>query len=163
LITSVNSANLNLGSGNWTIEFWINPVTSNQLSTIFNKVNAINGLAPFNFMLINGYISLFMFDTSGSSVVNWSAVAPISINGWSFITAVRVNNTITLYVNGISVISTPIAGNTTLYHDSSIIKIGAYEDNTYAYNGYIDDIRVTKGIGRYRSNFTPPTQPFPTQ
>ena len=49
---------------------------------------------------------------------------------------------------------------------SRVVQFGAYE----AYssnaaggflNGYVDDVRITKGAARYTGNFTPPTGPFP--
>ena len=32
----------------------------------------------------------------------------------------------------------------------------------YSFDGHIAELRVTKGVARYTSNFTPPTAPFPT-
>jgi hypothetical protein len=38
--------------------------------------------------------------------------------------------------------------------------IGAANNGTEPLNGYIDDLRITKGYARYTSNFTPPIQSF---
>jgi hypothetical protein len=84
----------------------------------------------------------------------------ISISTWHHVAGVRYENLWTLYLNGTSVGSQTIAK--TLAQQNKI-QIGRRWDNGggECLNGYIDELRITKGVARYTANFTPPAAPFP--
>ena len=43
---------------------------------------------------------------------------------------------------------------------SAVVGRTYYDNNQQYFIGYLDDLRVTKGVARYTSTFTPPTAPF---
>ena len=83
-----------------------------------------------------------------------------SLNVWNHFAVVRNSGTTTMYINGASAGSASDSNN----YVSSRVAIGAYRTlaTQYSFPGYIDGFRITKGVARYTSAFTPPTTAHPT-
>jgi hypothetical protein len=141
-------------SSNWTIEAWIYPVQSKTMA-IVNLVTATNANSGLNFGT-NSSMQL----KCDNGVNAGAAGGTISLNTWSHVAAVRSGSTITLYVNGSSVATTNQTPNAT-----SFAYIGRVSSTSVpeVFNGFIDDLRITKGVARYTANFTAPTKAFPDQ
>lgn len=93
------------------------------------------------------------------------SVASLAADTWSFVALTRDGtNTIRLFINGV-LDSSLVDG--TAFQDSGTnptVWIGSYfqtSANILPLNGYLDEFRLTKGVARYTSNFTPPTRAFP--
>jgi hypothetical protein len=52
---------------------------------------------------------------------------------------------------------------TTSLNPTGSLVIGARNDGLVPFTGYMDDLRITKGIARYTRNFTPPQVALPRQ
>ena len=87
-----------------------------------------------------------------------SAGMLFSTDTWYHIALVRYGTSIKLYVNGVSNIST--SSSLGLVDNSVSLSIGSMLTGEYSMNGYIDELRISKGVARWTSNFTPPTQPY---
>jgi hypothetical protein len=86
----------------------------------------------------------------------------LSANTWYHIAVTRSGNTFRTFVNG--VVEKTYTSSAAVFSDATIpYNIGrtAYLSGTFYYNGYIDDLRVTKGYARYTTTFTPPTVAHP--
>ncbi len=95
----------------------------------------------------------------------FETTSSITNNVWHHIAVTRDgSNNLKVFIDGVAGVASSTSRNIS---SSSLLYVGS--DNTSAvsgngnhfYNGYIDDLRITKGIARYTSNFTPPTAPFP--
>jgi hypothetical protein len=79
---------------------------------------------------------------------------------WTHFAYTKDGNTNKLFIDGILAKTTTKA--TTGYPLSKII-IGKEQAHTgVTFTGYVDELRITKGVARYTGNFTPPDAPFPS-
>ena len=100
------------------------------------------------------------FLVNGANRISSSA---LSANTWYHLALSRVSGNTKMFLNGTQTGST--------YADTNSYLVGAkgfnfgastYDSSPYWFmNGYMDDVRITKGIGRYSSNFTAPSAAFP--
>jgi hypothetical protein len=104
-----------------------------------------------------GKLKFFYFN--GSEQHAMITTATLATSQWNHIAAVKTSSGITLYINGASSGGTFSISGTPQSSTGTTLTIGTY--NNTGITGYIDDLRITKGVARYTANFTPPTEPFP--
>jgi hypothetical protein len=153
-ITPDVNVNMNFDTGPFTFECWV--YRSSASGQIF--------IADFGVTSVNGW-ALYDEGATGNMQVRIAdvdriAVSPIPATTWTHLAVVRVGTTITLYVNGTSAGSYASAGTNFIYAGTKYI--GSQSGSSSYMNGYMDDIRITKGLARYTANFTAPTEAFPT-
>jgi len=152
-----NRPELNIGTGDFTIECWINRTATAS--------GAGNGDALISKGTNNVVISMsvntskFEFGQYGVAALLTSTTV-ISNNTWYHVAITRSGTTLRMFIDGTQEASTTSSANFT---STTNMFIGADANNTnQRINGYIQDLRITNGYARYTANFTAPTAAFPT-
>jgi hypothetical protein len=154
-----DSVSLQLGSGGYTIEFWLYPVSlSGSFSGIIDT--RTSGGVDTNGFAIYFSTSQLRFRTNGSDILTYSS---FPTGAWTYVAITRSgsgSNNTKLFINGTQQAQ---ATNTTSFTQTSRFAIGTtYPLSGDFYNGYIQDLRLTKGVGRTIAP-PPPTAAFPTR
>lgn len=151
-LTAPPNVNFVFGADNFTVEMWVRPNSIAGGTTVFDTRSGANT----NGVSIWFTVGSIGFDYPGGFAQNTSY--SISTSTFTHLALVRNGGTLTLYANGTSVVSASVSFSAT----AGNLQVGRkYTPGEYL-NGYIDDLRVTKGYARYTANFTPPTAAFPT-
>ena len=140
--------NFDFGTGPFTVEFWLYlNATTNQCFLDLRTGS------PFLFDYSSNALRYF----ANSTVITGSA---LSTGQWYHIALTRDSSSDNrMFVDGTQTGST--VSNSTNLTGTTIAYIGANYVGGDALNGYIDDLRITKGVARYTTTFTPPTAAFP--
>ena len=152
-LTAPDSVNLQLGTENFTIEGWV------YLNAIGSARGFVSkGTSTTGWSLGATLLNQVVFNFASSSI---TSTGVLLISTWYFVTVVREgtgSNQTKIYINGTNDGTGTVSTN---FNQTNILYVGANRVGGEALNGYIDDLRITKGVARYTANFTPPTAAFP--
>jgi hypothetical protein len=150
-LTTKSDSSFGFGTGDYTIEAWVYPTSIRNGENLIYATDVTGGTS-FGFNQTQVYIGArgVAYDLQ----VTYTVVA----NVWTHLAATRQSGTVRIFANG-SLIS---SGTVTRNCPQGPGVIGDYPTLTgNGLTGYIDELRITKGVARYTANFTPPNAPFP--
>ena len=146
--TAASDASFNLGTGDFTVEAWVNPTQY----TTYNYICTMVATGGLTFYVTGGTLKVrryFVADVLSSSTIP-------EIGEWTHVAATRSGTTLRIFVNGVQTATTTDSTN----YAQGNFAVGNDSTNAAPWYGNISNLRVLKGTALYTSNFTPPTSPL---
>jgi hypothetical protein len=136
------------GSESFTYELWIYPVDVSGQDRVILETRGGSGFVFF----INTSGFLQVFDSAAGLLA--ASTTALTANTWQHIAVSKNGSVATYYIGG----TAASAYTLTSHASANNCRIGARNDAAAGFNGYIDDLRITKGVAR---TITVPTAAFP--
>jgi hypothetical protein len=152
-----------LGAGDYTIELWIYCVSAADYGGLVGKgaVGTIDSsIYSIEFNNTSNAVSFYVGSVGAYIVAGTTNVRTAA--AWRHVAVCRSGSNTRLFVGGTQEGSTYTSGYTIASGNSLYVGGGFYAPSSNTINGYIDDLRITKGVARYTASFTPPAAAFPT-
>jgi len=140
------------GTGDFTIDFWVRPYVTGATRRLLEIGNSGDN---FIVMLAGGQVAYYGPTTAGG--VLYTDGPTMSAGTWYHIELSRASGTTRMFVNGTPYASQADSNN---YSSTGPLAWGRTSSPTGSFSGYMDEIRVSKGIARHTSAFTPPTEAY---
>jgi hypothetical protein len=153
-LTSETHADFGFGTGDFTVECWVRFTSTADgwiVSTELTGKTAIN-------VSYGGANKISWFGLGNTRVIGTTTV---TTGVWYHVAYARASGSGRLFVNGTQEGAT--YADSLDYGSSLNACIGSYSNgSSHFLNGWIDEVRISKGIARWTANFTPPTQAYST-
>ena len=150
-VTAPGTTDFVFGTGDFTLECWVKTSTTGKCILDF-----YGGSGWQLFLTAAGYLQWYT-----TSEVKTGAIS-VTDNAWHHVAVTRVSGVVYLFVDG-AADGAGVADVTNHATTQTFFTVGAQASTrnaAYDFIGYIDDVRVTKGVGRYNATFAAPTAAF---
>ena len=150
-LTVPDHADFAFGTGDFTIDAWVRSSSFSQHQDIVTK--RTNGYGPLILRLEQTTGKpMFYGSYNGTSWATLiTSTTACSLNTWHHVAIVREGSTFTLYLDGVSVATDTNSGS--LYVNTLALSVGATSTGDKPFTGYFDEVRVSKGIARWTTDF----------
>ena len=150
-----NNDDFNFGTTPFTIECWVRLSAQNtEYTLLFN--NWITGSDGFQIYYHNSTSSWRVY--LGNSISKLFSAPFPTLDTWTHVVVQGDGSTLRMYIDGVQLGSGQAY--TTMATTSNSLIIGSDYSTADCMNGYMDEVRISRGIARYSSNFTPSTSPL---
>jgi hypothetical protein len=158
-IFTPDTTDFNLGSQDFTVDFWIDRRGDTGNRGVFGQAASDLTTARTISMLDSG--GRFYFNIYASALGQIYTNTPIASSGWNHIEFARAGSTMYAFINGNLDATAAVSG--TVGACSTPWRIYASGDWSAFWAGFqgaMDEFRLSVGIARHTSSFTPPTAPY---
>ena len=152
-LSFADSTDWDFGTNDFTVDFWMN--TTNKTVQLNSRCTVTNGagLGTTFAIRIHEVSGAMLFVIGGSGI---NGTIAVDDGNWHHVALVRSGTTAVLYIDGVLDVSSTNSINIA----GTLLRIGNDSNNQGHWDGKIDELRISKGIARWTSNFTPPTSPY---
>ena len=152
------AGNLNAYS-TFTVEAWVRVTNWDDYSFFISQGSGSSNRGwGIN---VNASQARFYYTTDGSSDELIYAPHTFALDTWYHIAVVSTAGQIAIYVDGASKGTGTLSG--AIFNSTGPLQLGSFMEYTgisHCFRGYVDEVRITKGVARYTAAFTPPTAAF---
>lgn len=155
----VNNTNntYDIGTQDYTMECWAYITTGTGNKTIISGSD--DGGNHTN--TLTWRIGASTIDVINNGVaIELSHSYTMPTNTWVHLAISRVGTNLRLFIDGV-LVATVTNSTSVIWKSKLLIGNKITTDTLGQFYGYIDDLRVTRGVGRYTSTFTIPTAAYP--
>jgi len=160
-LTTPDNVGFQFSTGAFTLEAWIYLISKPLNIAAIIATNTASFTTGSYYFVVDSNNKL-QFGGSGISISALISASTISTGQWYHVAATRSGTTTRIFING--TLEDTETGDTTSYNYSTdnllIGRNGWDSSGTQGFHGYIDEVRITKGVARYTASFTAPTVPF---
>jgi hypothetical protein len=161
LYGATNDPRFGFGTGDFTIEFWAWK-SANGSAGYDGVLTVLSGATTNWYVELSATRGFLFYNKTSLQTCQNTTTTGINDSTWHHWAICRYGSTWYLFKDGIALTKNTDSIGASSISGGTIIYVGNGKDGAsdYNFNGYIDDLRITKGIARYTSNFTPPTSAF---